>query len=137
MTSQQNRMIWFTVPRTIAILGLILCFYLGLVGTHLNGFRNGFYASIIRTKGNGPEEIYIPGGPAPFKWTYTGIEKWGVDNQLRTLVGFFGGLIDGESSNRALGVISKYLMVQFAAGWVLISLEGLRGGNIRRRGLGW
>lgn len=128
MTTNTIIPIWFA--RLLTIAGLSACLYMGLWGTHLNGISNGFYASLVKMRGTNQEELYIPGGPEPYTWEYTGFEK--VDHQLRTLVGFFGGLLHGDGDGWALGIASKYLTLQFCAGWILLSLEGLRGGHAGR-----
>ncbi|KAM7195756.1 hypothetical protein V8F20_007326 [Naviculisporaceae sp. PSN 640] len=118
--------IW--LARLMTIIGLGACLYYGLWGTHINAIHNGFYASLNKTRGNGPEELYIPGGPAPYRWTYTGFLKK-TDQQLRILVGFFGAFLHGEMGESGR-LASKYLTGQFCAGWMLVSLEGLRHGGL-------
>lgn len=115
------------LARLLTIIGLGACLYYGFWGTHVNGIHNGFYESLTKTRGNGPDDLYIPGGPEPYTWSYTGFLNK-TDQQLRTLVGFFGGFLHGEMDWNG-NLASKYLTGQFCAGWILVSLEGLRHGG--------
>ncbi|KAK3318803.1 hypothetical protein B0H66DRAFT_558219 [Apodospora peruviana] len=123
------------VTRAAVILAIAGCLGVGIYGTHINGAKNGFFAALGRCAGRGtsPETFYFPGGPEPFTWTYTGVPA--IDGQLRVLVAFFTAVLDGEKS---WDVVASYwsLMFQFAAGWTLLSIEGLREGN-RGRVVSW
>ncbi|KAK4213452.1 hypothetical protein QBC37DRAFT_422913 [Rhypophila decipiens] len=124
MASKPIIPIW--LARLVTLLGFGTALYFGLWGTYINGAQNGLFAAIGKTIGRNSKELYIPGGPAPYTWTYTGVER--IDRQLRILVSFFGGFLHGET-DVAGRVVSRYLTMQFCAGWFLLSLEGLRGGS--------
>jgi len=126
MTSQN-------IARAVAILGLAGCLAVGFYGTHINGSQNGFYESLTKITGKSANDLYIPGGPPPYTYIYTGVGA--VDRQLRILVAFFGSFIHGDST-WPLAIASRYLTLQFCAGWTLLSLEGLRNGN-RGRFISW
>ena len=117
-----------TVSRAATITILATCAAFGAYGTFGAGFKNGLFDSIARSVGHEVEvkDKYFPGGPAPYKTTYTGIEA--IDGQLVTLIAFFTYIIDGPKTWDAV-LVYWYLMSQFCAGWTLLSLEGLRKGN--------
>lgn len=121
------------IARAGAILGLAACLAVGFYGTHVNGAQNGFYATLTKIAGKSAEDLYIPGGPSPYTYTYTGVGA--IDQQLRVLVGFFGSFVHGDST-WPIAIASRYLTLQFCAGWTLLSLEGLRNGN-RGRSVSW
>lgn len=118
-------------PAAIAILVAWAAF--GVYGTFVAGFSNGLFDSISKSAGHEVKDRYFPGGPAPYKTTYTGIEA--VDNQLVTLIVFFTYIIDGPKTWDVV-LVYWYTMAQFCAGWTLLSLEGLREGN-RGHAVSW
>lgn len=68
----------------------------------------------------------IPGPTfAPMKQRYTGIKL--IDGQLTTLVGFFFTAVDGNRADVSL--VGLDFGAQVVAGWVLITIEGMRFGN--------
>lgn len=111
---------------TIAILAG--CSAFGAYATLGAASQNGLFAAITKAVGSDvkPKSKHFPGGPAPYKLSYTGIA--GIDDHLLTLISFFTIILDGPKTLDMVWV-TRYMMTQFLAGWVLISLEGLRQGN--------
>lgn len=116
---------------TTGLLAALCAF--GFYGTFGAAGHNGLLPAILT--GNAPEvqDRYCPGGPAPFKNTYTGIEA--LDSELRGLICFFVILIDAPKT-KDVSWVARYLALQLLAGWLLVSLEGLRRGN-RGRIVSW
>src|ERR1700761_8459302 len=86
--------------RRAAVVALLAtCAVIGGYGTLGVGLQNGFFDTITNSiavpiaTGRTP---HMPGCPAPFKSSYTGIK--GVDAQLAGLVAFFCVSIDGAQS---------------------------------------
>lgn len=117
-----------TVHRWLTIAILAGCSALGAYATFGAASKNGLLAAIGKAVGSDvePEAKHFPGGPTPYKTTYTGITA--IDDTLLTLIAFFIILLDGPKTQDTVWV-SRYLMTQFLAGWVLLTLEGLRKGN--------
>ncbi|KAF3768093.1 hypothetical protein M406DRAFT_350904 [Cryphonectria parasitica EP155] len=116
----------FKTIATLLILGG--CSAFGAYATIGTGLRTGLFAAL--RKGAGPkvaaESKRYLAGPEPYKTTFTGLPF--IDNQLCTLVGFFTVLLDGPKT-LDVSLVSWYLFTQLLAGWILVSLEGLRQGN--------
>lgn len=107
---------------------LAACSAFGAYATFGAASKNGLFAAITKAVGAGvkPKSRHLPGGPTPYKTTYTGVAA--VDDHLLTLIAFFTLLLDGPKTQDAVWV-SRYMITQFLAGWVLLTLEGLREGN--------
>lgn len=118
-------------PATIAILAA--CSAFGAYGTLVAGFNNGLFDSITKSTGHDVKDKYFPTGPAPYKMTYTGIEA--IDEYFVGLIGFFIYIIDGPKTWDVV-LVYWYLISQLCAGWMLLSMEGLRLGN-RGRIVSW
>lgn len=116
------------IARFITIAILAACSAFGAYATLGTASRNGLLASLARAIGPGvkAKAKYFPGGPAPFKTTYTGIAA--IDDQLLLLISFFSIILD-TAKTQDVSWVSRYLLTQFLAGWVLLSVEGLRHGN--------
>lgn len=113
--------------RALTIAALAGLCGLGFYSTLLASSTNGLVPALLKaTVPTEAEARYCPGAPAPFKDTYTGIAA--VDDKLRLLVCFFAIVIDAPQTPDVAWV-SGYLGVQLFAGWLLLSLEGLRYGN--------
>lgn len=97
------------------------------------GFNNGLFDSMTKSAGHQVKDKYFPGGPAPYKTSYTGIQA--IDDHLVTLIVFFIYIIDGPRTWDVV-LVYWYLMAQLCAGWMLLSMEGLRQGN-RGRVVSW
>lgn len=97
------------------------------------GFKNGLFDSMTKSAGHQIKDKYFPGGPAPYKTSYTGVQA--IDDHLVTLISFFIYIIDGPKTWDVV-LVYWYLMAQFCAGWMLLSMEGLRQGN-RGRIVSW
>lgn len=121
-------MISSTTHRWLTIAVLAGCSAFGAYATLSTASKNGLLAAISKAVGSQvkPKSRHFPGGPAPYKLSYTGIAR--IDDSLLTLISFFTLILDGPKTLDLVWV-SRYLMTQFLAGWVLISLEGLRQGN--------
>lgn len=117
------------MSRPVAIAFLAACAAFGAYGAMGTGLRNGLFESITKSAGRDVQDRYFPTGPAPYKMTYTGIEA--VDDLLVTLVGFFTYIIDGPRTWDIV-LVYWYLMSQLCAGWMLLSMEGMRLGNAGR-----
>ena len=117
---------------------IVAFFFLATLGgyaTLYSSLTNNFLAALIRTVGHlhPVSGRYLPGGPEPFKSTYTGIRA--LDEHLCGLVGFFLAAVDGQQDlETTLGLWG--LMAMFFSAWLLLVLEGLRAGN-KRRWLAW
>lgn len=118
---------------TIAILAA--CSVFGAYATFVTADKNGLLAAISRAVGRdvNPKFKHFPGGPKPYKFTYTGIAA--IDAQLTTLISFFVLILDAPKTLDTVWV-SRYLGTQFLAGWLLLTLEGLRKGN-KGRAVSW
>ncbi|KUI68481.1 hypothetical protein VM1G_04663 [Cytospora mali] len=114
------------IPRSATIATLAACAVLGAYGTFVAGIKNGLFDSITKSAGQKVHDKYFPGGPAPYKTTYTGFDV--IDGHLIILIAFFTYIIDGPKTWDVV-LVYWYLMSQFCAGWTLLSLEGLRKGN--------
>lgn len=81
---------------TIAILAG--CSAFGAYATMGTSSRNGLFAALTKAAGHGvkAKSKYFPGGPAPYKTTYTGVEA--IDNQLLVLIGFFSVILGGGNT---------------------------------------
>lgn len=117
-----------TTHRWLTIAILAGCSAFGAYATFGTASQNGLLAAISKAVGSNvkPKSKHFPGGPAPYKIMYTGIT--GVDEYLLTLISFFTIILDGPKTQDVVWV-TRYMLTQFLAGWVLISLEGLRQGN--------
>lgn len=122
-----------TALRILAISILISLSAFGAYCTFGAAAKNGLFAAITKASGPNAEPKYFPGGPVPYKTTYTGIAA--LDDKLVTLIAVFTAILDGPKTED-VSWVSRYLMLQFLAGWTLISLEGLRQGN-RGRIVSW
>lgn len=114
--------------RWITIAILAACSAFGAYATFGTAANNGLLDAIGKAVGPDvkPDAKHFPGGPKPYKITYTGIPA--VDDHLLTLISFFVLLLDAPKTQDMVWV-SRYMVTQFMAGWVLLSLEGLRKGN--------
>ncbi|KAK0636990.1 hypothetical protein B0T17DRAFT_484014 [Bombardia bombarda] len=114
--------------RAAVVVAIIACAAIGGYGTMATGFKNGLFESLEKTTGDplSRHDLYVPGGPQPFKSSYTGIAA--VDGLLAILVAFWGAIIDGDRTWN-MDASYWYLMAQFCASWCLLSLEGLRKGS--------
>lgn len=111
----------------LATIGILAaCSAFGAYSTIGTGIKNGLFDSIGRSAGRKVVDRYFPGGPAPYKTTYTGIEA--IDDPLVIIIAFFTYIIDGPKTWDVV-LVYWYLMAQFCAGWTLLSLEGLRKAN--------
>lgn len=121
--------------RALTIALLLACSAVGFYATLLTGAQNGLFAAIGKAVGRdtSPKLKHFPGGPTPYNFAYTGFAA--IDDQLSTLIAFFVLILDGPKTLDTVWV-SRYLTTQFFAGWVLLSLEGLREGN-RGRVVSW
>lgn len=110
------------LPVTLAAIGGAL--YVGIRGTFVAGFEDGYFPFLGRLKDGEPFKApYHPPGPIP-RWT--GIQV--VDDQLVTLTGFFAAMfLDDRPYETRLLLL--WLFGQFAAIWTLMLLEGVRRGN--------
>lgn len=117
------------IARSITIIVLLACSAFGAYATLGTASRNGLFAAL--TKAAGPDvrakSKHFPGGPAPYKTTYTGIAA--IDDHLLLLISFFTIILDTTTKTQDVSWVSRYLLTQFLAGWVLLSVEGLRRGN--------
>lgn len=125
-----------TLSRILTALLLLGCAGLGAYGTFGSGYQSGLFAAL--TKGVGadvkPRNKHFPGGPRPYKLSYTGIAA--VDDQLAILIAFFTVLLDAPGQSVETVWTVRWLMTQFVGGWVLLVVEGLRRGN-RGRVVSW
>lgn len=114
--------------RWLTILLLAGCSAFGAYATFGAASRNGLLEAITKAVGKDVKlkSKHIPGGPTPYKTTYTGIAA--IDDPLLVLVAFFTIILDGPKTLDTVWVV-RYLTTQFLAGWVIITLEGLREGN--------
>lgn len=121
-------MVSSTPYRWLTIAILAGCSAFGAYATFGAASKNGLFAAITKAVGPDvkPKSKHLPGGPAPYKLSYTGVA--GIDDHLLTLISFFTIILDGPKTLDLVWV-TRYVMTQFLAGWVLISLEGLRHGN--------
>ncbi|KAJ4390952.1 hypothetical protein N0V93_004551 [Gnomoniopsis smithogilvyi] len=117
-----------TTHRWLTIAILAGCSAFGAYATFGTSSQNGLFAAISKAVGTNVKQKskHFPGGPAPYKLTYTGVA--GIDDHLVTLISFFTIILDGPKTQDVVWV-TRYLLTQFLAGWILISLEGLRQGN--------
>lgn len=117
-----------TTHRWLTIAILAGCSAFGAYATFGAASQNGLLAAISKAVGANvkPKSRHFPGGPTPYKLTYTGIA--GIDDHLVTLISFFTIILDSPKTQDVVWV-TRYLMTHFLAGWMLISLEGLRQGN--------
>ncbi|KAJ4405915.1 hypothetical protein N0V82_010227 [Gnomoniopsis sp. IMI 355080] len=117
-----------TTHRWLTIAILAACSAFGAYATFGTASQNGLLAAVAKAVGANvkPKARHFPGGPAPYKFNYTGIER--IDNHLVTLISFFTIILDGPKTQDMVWV-TRYLLTQFLAGWALLSLEGLRQGN--------
>ncbi|ROV88132.1 hypothetical protein VMCG_10420 [Cytospora schulzeri] len=121
------------MSRPVTLVILAACAAFGAYGTMGAGLRNGLFDSMTKSVGRDVEDKYFAGGPAPYKTAYTGVEA--IDDHLITLVAFFIYIIDGPKTWGVV-LVYWYLMAQLCAGWMLLSMEGLRQGN-RGRVVSW
>ncbi|KAK3688187.1 hypothetical protein B0T22DRAFT_479455 [Podospora appendiculata] len=116
------------LARVAAVLSIAACGAIGIYGAIIESLRNGFFDVIHNTVGGRavPADRYIPGAPEPLKLSYTGVAP--VDGYLLGMIGFFSPFLDGERT-WDVDVSYWYIMVHLCAGWVLMSVEGMRKGN--------
>ena len=93
-----------------------------------NGFGDAINIYIVD-----PPHRGFPGAPLPLLRKYTGVAA--IDDVLAMPVGFFSALFDGDVAPE-YRLYTLWGMVQFAACWTLVVLEGLRVGN-RGRLISW
>lgn len=124
-----------TAARAATIALLAGCTAFGAYATFGTAARNGLLAAVRGAAGRdvAPADKFFYGGPTPCKATYTGVAA--VDNVLAVLIGVFS-IILSDANPPYVGYLAKYLLTQFLAGWVLMSVEGLRWGN-RGRVVSW
>lgn len=117
-----------TAARFLTIALLAGCSAFGAYATLGTASRNGLLAALRKAAGPAvkAKSKYFPGGPAPYKTTYTGIAA--VDDALVVLITFFTVILS-EANPQDVSWVTRYLTTQFLAGWVLIYVEGLRRGN--------
>ena len=112
--------------RVAAVVALLACAAFGGYGTFGAGFQNGMFDTITKASEGGAAKMVFPGGPTPYRTSYTGIAA--VDDHLVTLVAFFTFIIDApQTYDITLSYV--YLMAHFWAGMCLLLLEGTRNGN--------
>lgn len=113
---------------TSAALAAICAF--GFYGALGAASYNGLFSAITQTTLFPPS---CPGGPEPFRTTYTG---WApLDQQFAFVVCFFSIGLQGPQT-ADVSWATGYLTLHFFAGWLLLCLEGLRRGN-RGRLVSW
>lgn len=117
-----------TTARFITIALLAGCTAFGAYATFGTAARNGLLTTVRGAAGRdvAPKDKYFIGGPTPYKTTFTGVAA--IDNVLAVLIGIFS-LILSDANPVHVSYLAKYLLTQFLAGWVLMSVEGLRWGN--------
>jgi len=112
----------------VALLGLAA---MGGFGTLGAGFQDGLFGAITATTGvTGARGAIFPGGPKPYRQSYTGIGA--IDNTLVTLIAFFTFGIDDPAKTWDFSFVYWYLMAHFGSGMCLMLLEGYRKGNSGR-----
>lgn len=120
-----------TTSRMVTTAALLACAGLGGYSVIATGLHSGLFA--VLTAASQAADPYVPGGPAPFRTSYTGID--GLDKHLMSLITSFSFLTDGPQT-WSTTLAYWYLMMQLFAGWDLVVLEGHRRGN-RGRAVSW
>jgi len=119
--------------RVPVVLALLACAGFGGYGTLGAGFRDGMFGTITKATEAGASTAVFPGGPTPYRTSYTGVGL--LDDRLVPLLAFFTFIIDGPQT-WDITLSYWYLMAHFGAGMCLLLLEGTRRGN-RRRAVSW
>jgi hypothetical protein len=85
--------------------------------------RNGLFKQIEELVQQ--KQPPFPGSGSPLVRSYTGVAA--VDQQLATLVTFFGPVVQG--GNEPLNLFSLFGLGQCGAAWTLLLMESFRKGN--------
>ncbi len=108
-----------TIPKTILLFSLVWAVYVLWVVPYQNGLLKA--ALDIQKPGT-----YLPGSKlVPARHQYTGVRF--VDNQIKTMIGFFWPALDGSRADVSLVFIE--IVAQAMATWILVTIESLRVGN--------
>lgn len=102
-----------TAARLLTIAILAGCSAFGAYATLGTASRNGLFAALNKVAGPDvkAKSKYFPGGPAPYKTTYTGIAA--VDDALLVLVAFFSVILS-DANPPDVSWLSRYLMTRHA-----------------------
>lgn len=117
-----------SAARFITIALLAGCSAFGAYATLGTSSRNGLFEALSKAAGSEvkAKSKHFPGGPTPYKLTYTGVTA--IDDTLVVLNAFFSVILSDANSQDVSWVL-RYLSTQFLAGWLLVYVEGLRRGN--------